>query len=221
MPLRTKENYLKTMYVLDEEKGVISLSDLGKRLGVSIPTVNSMAKRLHDDGWVIYKKYQPVELTEMGKKEAALIIRRHRIAEMFLVEKLHFGWEEVHDIAEEIEHINSEIFFNRMNELLGNPAFDPHGSPIPDKNGNISCDNYLKLSETEQGDELILKALTEDNNEFLKFLNSKKLRLGIKIVVNHVETFDKSMTISYNESEVTLSREVCERLFVERLEKNK
>ncbi len=221
MPLRTKENYLKTMYVLDEEKGVISLSDLGKRLGVSIPTVNSMAKRLHDDGWVIYKKYQPVKLTEMGKKEAALIIRRHRIAEMFLVEKLHFGWEEVHDIAEEIEHINSEIFFNRMNELLGNPAFDPHGSPIPDKNGNISCDNYLKLSETEQGDELILKALTEDNNEFLKFLNSKKLRLGIKIVVNHVETFDKSMTISYNESEVTLSREVCERLFVERLEKNK
>jgi DtxR family Mn-dependent transcriptional regulator len=218
MPLKAKENYLKTMYMIDEERGVISLSELGKRLGVSVPTVNSMAKRLHDDGWVIYEKYKPVRLTSQGKKEAALIIRRHRIVEMFLVEKMKFGWEEVHEIAEEMEHVDSEALFERMDEVLGRPAFDPHGSPIPDKNGNIASSHYLRLSETKEGDKVSLKALYDDNREFLNFLNSKKLALGVQITVGHIEPFDGSMTVTYNsESAVTLSREVCERLFVEPL----
>ena len=215
MPLKTKENYLKTMYLIGEEKGSISLSELGKRLGVSVPTVNSMAKRLHDEGWVVYEKYKPVKLTSRGKKEAALIIRRHRIAEMFLVEKMDFGWEEVHDIAEEMEHVGSESLFERMNEILGNPALDPHGSPIPDRNGNISSNKYLRLSEMQEGDQVELTALHDDNNEFLKYLNSKKLSLGAKMVIVYIEPFDKSMTVSYGDkSEVTLSKEVCEKLFV-------
>ena len=215
MPLKTKENYLKNMYMIDEEKGVISLSALGKRLRVSIPTINSMAKRLHNDGFVIYEKYKPLKLTKKGKKEAALIIRRHRIAEMFLVKKMNFGWEEVHDIAEEMEHVESEILFERMNEILGSPAFDPHGSPIPDRNGNIVLDNYPRLSEMQEGDMVKLMALYDDNSEFLKFLNGKKLKLGAQISINKIESFDGSMTVSYkNESEVTLSREVCESLFV-------
>lgn len=201
--------------MIDEEKGVISLSELGKRLRVSIPTVNSMAKRLHNDGFVIYEKYKPVKLTGKGKKEAALIIRKHRIAEMFLVEKLYFGWEEVHDIAEEMEHVESEILFERMNEILGSPTFDPHGSPIPDKNGHIVLDNYPRLSEMQEGDMVKLMALYDDNSEFLKFLNGKKLKLIAQISINKIESFDGSMTVSYkNESEVTLSREVCESLFV-------
>jgi DtxR family Mn-dependent transcriptional regulator len=218
MPLKTKENYLKTMYMIDEEIGAISLSELGKRLGVSVPTVNSMAKRLHNEGWVVYEKYKPLKLTGRGRKEAALIIRRHRIAEMFLVEKMNFGWEEVHDIAEEMEHVGSEALFERMNEILGSPASDPHGSPIPDRNGNIFSNNYLKLSEMQEGDKVELKALHDDNNEFLKYLNGKKLSLGAKMTIDNIEPFDKTMTVSYgNESKVTLSKEVCERLFVEPL----
>ncbi len=204
--------------MIDKERGVISLSELGKRLGVSIPTTNSMAKRLHDEGWVFYEKYKPVRLTSQGKKEAALIIRKHRIVEMFLVEKMKFGWEKVHDIAEEMEHVDSEALFERMNEILGNPAFDPHGSPIPDKNGNIASCHYLRLSEMQEGDKVSLKALSDDNREFLNYLNSKKLALGVQITVDYIEPFDGSMTVTYkDESAVSLSREVCERLFVEPL----
>jgi len=215
MSLKTKENYLKSMYLIEEEKGIVPLSDLGKRLGVSMPTVNSMAKRMHEEGLVIYEKYKPLRLTSEGEKAAAVIVRRHRIVEMFLVEKMQFGWEEVHDIAEEMEHVESEILFERMNEMLGHPAFDPHGSPIPDANGTVLRKQYIKLSDTKKGDAVQLKALSDDNSDFLNYLNTKKLKLGVLISVDQVEDFDGSMTISYAESAgVTLSHEVCERLFV-------
>lgn len=216
MSQKTKENYLKAMYVIKEEKGVISLSDLGKRLAVSMPTVNSMAKRMHEEGLVVYEKYKPLRLTATGKKAAALIVRRHRIVEMFLVEKMQFGWEEVHDIAEEMEHVQSAALFERMTEMLGNPAFDPHGSPIPDENGKVSSYHHIRLSDTQKGDLVQLKALHDDDTKFLKFLNSKNLKLGVQISVDDVEDFDGSMTISYAENTgITLSHEVCERLFVE------
>ncbi len=215
MPLIAKENYLKTMYLIEEESGSISLSELARRLNVSIPTTNSMVKRLQEEGLTIYEKYKPSKLTKKGKKEAALIVRKHRIAEMFLVEKLNFGWEEVHDIAEEMEHVQSETFFDRMYELLDAPAFSPHGSPIPDKNGVIVLPHYLKLSDAQQGDKLILKALQHDYNDLLSYLNSKELELGTHITVNKVEAFDNSMAVSYNDkTNVNLSQQVCEKLLV-------
>lgn len=218
MTLKTKENYLKAMYMLAEEEGVISLSGLGRRLGVSTPTVNSMVKRFQLEGWVEYQKYKPIELTSQGKKEAALVIRRHRLVEMFLVEKMKFGWEEVHDIAEEMEHVEAEILFDRMNDMLGNPAFDPHGSPIPDKNGNVLSRPYLSLSEMKPGDQVVVKALRDDNKEFLDYLNSRHIRLGMEIFVEQIEVFDKSMTISFEKkTSLNLSKEVCGRLLVERL----
>lgn len=218
MTLKTKENYLKAMYMLAEEEGVISLSGLGKKLGVSTPTVNSMVKRFQKEGWVEYQKYKPIELTLQGKKEAALVIRRHRLVEMFLVEKMKFGWEEVHDIAEEMEHVEAEILFDRMNDILGNPAFDPHGSPIPDKDGNVLLRPYLSLSEMKQGDRVIVKALREDNKDFLDYLNSRHICLEMEMLVEQIEAFDKSMTISFEkEPKVNLSKEVCDRLLVERL----
>ncbi|SHE82659.1 iron (metal) dependent repressor, DtxR family [Mariniphaga anaerophila] len=218
MPLKTKENYLKSMYLIEEHVGTIAASELGKRLGVSVPTVNSMVKRLQDEGWVVYQKYKPIKLTNLGRKEAALIIRKHRIVEMFLVEKLNFGWEEVHEIAEEMEHIHSEALFERMDEVLGNPVFDPHGSPIPDRQGKIHLRHSLKLSEMKVGDKVKLRALLHSNSDFLMYLNNKKLELGAEITITHIESFDGSMTISYGEeTSVTLSREVCERLFVEQL----
>ncbi|MHA7110312.1 metal-dependent transcriptional regulator [Sunxiuqinia elliptica] len=218
MTLKTKENYLKAMYMLAEEEGVISLSGLGKRLGVSKPTVNSMVKQFQHEGWVEYQKYKPIELTSQGKKEAALVIRRHRLVEMFLVEKMEFGWEEVHDIAEEMEHVEAEVLFDRMNDMLGNPAFDPHGSPIPDKNGNVLSRPYLSLSEMRRGDRVVVKALRDDNKEFLDYLNGRHIRLEVEMLVEQIETFDKSMTISIEkEPSLNLSKEVCDRLLVERL----
>ncbi|MEZ4994575.1 MAG: metal-dependent transcriptional regulator [Saprospiraceae bacterium] len=129
---------------MDRENSRISMTDLSIKLAVSKPTAN-MIKNLEEHGWVIYRKYQPVELTEAGRKMAALIIRKHRLTEMFLHEVMGFGWEEVHEIAEQIEHIHSEKLFTRMDEMLNYPASDPHGSPIPDKQGNIPEQQYQTL----------------------------------------------------------------------------
>jgi DtxR family Mn-dependent transcriptional regulator len=216
MPLKTKENYLKTMYLIADDEGKISLSLLSKRMGVSTPTVNSMVKRLQDEGWVVYEKYKPLLLTASGKKEAGLIIRKHRIAEMFLVKKLDFSWEEVHDIAEEMEHIHSEALFDRMDDLLDNPVTDPHGSPIPDKNGILISRNNLKLSEIEAGSKVKLCALLYSSNDFLVYLNSKELGLGAEITVIRIEPFDQSMIVSYGRhTEAMLSKKVCDQLLVE------
>lgn len=216
MILQTKENYLKNMYMIGEEAGIISLSELARRLHVSVPTVNSMVKKLHGDGYVIYEKYQPVKLTGKGKKEAALIVRKHRIIEMFLVEKMDFGWEEVHDIAEQIEHVNSEIFFERMNEMLDHPSFDPHGSPIPNQNGIMTSKEYMRLSDAGSGSVVILRRLQSDNRDLLNYLNEKRISLNTKIIIEYIESFDRSMNIRYNEgATATLSKEVCDMLLVE------
>ena len=147
MASRTVENYLKAMYSLANEEGEINLSDLSARLDVSKPTVNSMVKSLQQNGWVKYEKYKPIKMTKKGRKTAALVIRKHRLTEMFLVKEMGFGWDEVHDIAEEIEHIKAPQFFDRMDHLMDFPKVDPHGSPIPDKDGNVIQYNYKKLSE--------------------------------------------------------------------------
>ena len=145
----TIENYLKALYTLNQVSREISLTDLSKEMNVSAPTVNNMIKKLQDKGWVAYQKYKPIKLTTDGALQAAKIIRKHRLTEMFLVKIMGFGWEEVHDIAEQIEHIKSDDFFDRMDELLGFPKTDPHGSPIPDKNGKILEQHYKTLAQIE------------------------------------------------------------------------
>jgi DtxR family Mn-dependent transcriptional regulator len=212
----TEENYLKALFNLANEKGEISVSDLGNMLRVSTPTVNSMVKKLHEQGLLTYEKYRPLSLTNKGKKEAALIIRKHRLTEMFLVEKMGFGWEAVHEIAELIEHIKSPDFFDRMDEILGHPTNDPHGSPIPDKNGRIVWKSYQKLGDCKPGAVVKLAALTNSSEEFLKYLNDKKLSLGLSIKIDSIERFDGSMTVSYLKNQrQTLSAVVCEKLLVE------
>ena len=216
MPTQTKENYLKALYYLHQEGPDISLTDLGKVMEVSKPTANNMVKKLQDQGWVKYAKYKPVQLTKQGLKEATLIIRKHRLSEMFLSQVMGFGWEEVHDMAEEIEHLKSEAFFDRMDEILGFPNRDPHGSPIPDKEGNYTKPEYTVLAQKNPGDRVILRALRESSTDFIKYLNKKNIQLGIEIKVQHLESFDKSMTVSYgDEEEVVLGHEVCGRLLVE------
>lgn len=212
---KTKENYLKALYFLHQKSEDISISDLAERLKVSKPTVNDMVKKLNETGWIKYEKYKPLRLTKKGEITAALVLRKHRLTEMFLSSIMNFGWEEVHDIAEEIEHINSEKFFDRMDELLGSPTIDPHGSPIPDKSGKIVKPKYKKLSEIKVGELAEICALENSSSEFLTFLNRKNIGLGTKIKIMELEPFDLSMTVNYaNNKNVVLSEEVCNNLLV-------
>lgn len=211
----TEENYLKALLNLSNEKGEVSINELSKHLNIKMPTANSMMKKLAEKKMVHYESYKPLKLTEKGKKEAALILRKHRLTEMFLVDKMGFGWEEVHNIAEQIEHIHSVEFFEKMDELLGFPKFDPHGSPIPDKNGKMEWLSYETLSSCPAGSVVKLAAVTHSSNEFLKFLNSRELKLGTKLSILSIEQFDKSMTVRYGKrTEEVLSAIVCDKLLV-------
>ena len=216
MSSQTKENYLKAIYFLSREQGDVSLTRLSREMNVSTPTVNSMVKKLQENNWVIYQKYKPLKLTPEGERAAALIIRKHRLTEMYLVEKMGFGWEEVHDIAEQIEHIQSPVLFERMDEILGRPEMDPHGSPIPDKNGKVAARSYSKLSEIEPGHKVRVCAVTHSSKAFLQLLNQKHLELGTELNVISREPFDQSMTVSHKKvGQTMLSFEVCDRLLVE------
>lgn len=212
----TEENYLKAMFNLSQETGEISVNDLSKALDIKMPTVTSMVKKLAAKELVHYQSYKPLLLTAKGEKLALSIIRKHRLTEMFLVEKMGFGWEEVHEVAEQIEHIHSPKFFAKMDEMLDYPRVDPHGSPIPDSQGNIHLKTYQALDNFKKGDKVKFVAVTNSNDDFLKFLNSKEINLGLILEVLDKEEFDNNMTISYNNNTVVLSQKVTERILVEK-----
>ncbi|MEB2775850.1 metal-dependent transcriptional regulator [Algoriphagus sp. D3-2-R+10] len=219
MASQTEENYLKSLFNLANDKNEINISELANQMQVSMPTVNSMVKTLQKNGWVVYEKYKPVALTSKGKKEAALIIRKHRLTEMFLVNKMGFGWEEVHEIAEQVEHIHAPKFFERMDEMMGFPTIDPHGSPIPDKQGRIQEINYLTLSDCKAGQFVKLAGLTNSSTEFLEFLNGRNLSLGTELTIRSKEAYDQSIVVSYSDHpSETLSEKVCEKLLVKVVE---
>lgn len=213
-----EENYLKALFHLASESGEVNVKDLAAYLGIKMPTATSMMKKFAGKGLVHYESYRPLRLTAKGKKEAGLIIRKHRLTEMYLVEKMGFGWEEVHAIAEQVEHVHAPAFFEKMNELLGHPTMDPHGSPIPDKEGRLEWKEYDKLSDCQAGDSFELQAIMKSEDEFLAYLNKRELRLGLTLTVISVEPFDGSMQVSYGDRpEETLSRTVSERLLGERI----
>jgi len=212
----TEENYLKAMFALSEKTGEVTVNELSKILNIKMPTVNSMVKKLAGKGLLNYQSYKPFTLTEEGRKTALSIIRKHRLTEMFLVEKMGFGWEEVHEVAEQIEHIHSPKFFAKMDEMLDFPTVDPHGSPIPDRNGNIHLKNYDTLNRFEIGDKLKLVAVTNSNDEFLKYLNSKELQLDVHLQIVDKEEFDQSMTVKFDGKNVVLSSKVTEKLLAEK-----
>lgn len=218
----TEENYLKVLYNLTSLKGEASVNDISKQLDIKMPTVNSMMKRLAEKELVVYESYKPLKLTDEGKKLAALIIRKHRLTEMYLVEKMGFGWEQVHNIAEQIEHIQAPEFFEKMDELLGFPKVDPHGSPIPDAEGTIASDSYVKLSDCKVGDTVTFMAVQPSSEDLLKFLTSRELSLGLELKIKQIEPFDGSMAISYGSKEnEMLSSKVCDKLLVSKKRKKK
>lgn len=210
-----EENYLKAIYHLTKDKQTVSVNEISKFLHLKMPSINSMMKKFAEKNWVIYESYKPITITEEGKRRAALVVRKHRLTEMFLVQQMGFGWDEVHEIAEQIEHIKSDIFFDKIDQLLDFPKVDPHGSPIPDKMGNIIEQNYRKLSECKVNEQVKFVALSESSNELLKYLNQKNLSLNTTIEIRHIEAFDQSMEVSYNGNTHVFSSLVCEKLLIQ------
>jgi DtxR family transcriptional regulator, Mn-dependent transcriptional regulator len=212
----TEENYIKSVYALSQATGEVYVSDLARKMAVKQPTVNSMVKKLATKKLVSYAPYKGIRLTEKGKKEALFIIRKHRLAELFLVKIMGLGWEEVHEIAEELEHVNSQRFYNRIDEILDFPKVDPHGEPIPDINGKIHAIEKLSLSEVAEDQSVTIVAVADDTQAFLDHLNKKGLRIGDSLKLKKREEFDGSVVlIIKSKGEVMLSQPVAERILVE------
>ena len=212
----TEENYLKAIYHLsDQSISGVSTNAIAEVTNTKAASVTDMLKKLADKKLINYIKYQGVTLTEVGLKAALNIIRKHRLWEVFLVEKLGFKWDEVHDIAEELEHINSAVLIERLDDFLGNPAADPHGDPIPDRTGNLLHKKLVKVSEMKQGQAGTISGVNEHSSVFLKHLEKLGLTLGTKIIIAELVEFDGSISLAVDEKkEIIISREVAKNILV-------
>jgi DtxR family Mn-dependent transcriptional regulator len=211
----SEENYLKAIYHLnvnfDEE---ISTNAIAEKMDTKASSVTDMLKKLAEKGLVNYIKYQGVSLTNEGKLYAKMIVRKHRLWEVFLVDKLEFSWDEVHDVAEQLEHIKSEKLINKLDDFLGNPKEDPHGDPIPDANGMIIKVDKKLLSEIEIGQKVICVGVKDTSSEFLQYLDKQKIALGSAIEIISKEDFDASLQLSVDQRELTVSNKIASNLFV-------
>jgi len=216
MPSFTEENYLKTIYYLaTRQVGEVSTNALAEMTATKAASVTDMLRRLADKQLIHYKKYQGVRLTEEGERLALEVIRRHRLWEVFLVEKLGFGWDAVHEIAEELEHIRSAELVTRLDTYLGCPQFDPHGDPIPTPTGGMPETGYRKLSDAIAGERVRLMAVLEHSAEFLQHLDHSYLTLGSAVTVSETNAFDKSVLVAIESGRtVFVSHEVAKNLLV-------
>jgi DtxR family Mn-dependent transcriptional regulator len=211
----SEENYLKAIYHLSvfQKKGV-NTNAIAKMVDSKASSVTDMIKKLAEKDLVQYQKYQGVVLTPEGLQAAKMIVRKHRLWEVFLVEKLDFSWDEVHDVAEELEHIQSEKLINKLDEFLGFPTEDPHGDPIPNAKGEIKKIDKKLLSELKVHQASICVGVKDSSADFLKYLDKLQIALGSSIEIMSVEQFDQSMTIKVNTTVTTISHKIASNLFV-------
>ncbi len=209
----SEENYLKAIYHLEQayKKGV-STNALAEGMETKASSVTDMVKRLSDKNLVNYKRYQGVKLSELGRRTAVEIIRKHRLWEVFLVEKLNFSWDEVHEVAEQLEHIKSDKLIQELDKFLDYPTRDPHGDPIPTAEGKFTVSNQRILAELDKGESGICVGVKDSTAEFLQYLDKHKISLGQKILVLEKEEFDQSMLIEVGEKKIKISLEVSENL---------
>ena len=211
----SEENYLKTIYHLTSSSNrEVSTNEIAEMIATKASSVTDMLRKLAEKDLLNYKKYQGVSLTEKGKLSAKMIVRKHRLWEVFLVEKLNFSWDEVHDIAEQLEHIKSEQLINKLDDFLGNPTEDPHGDPIPDAYGKIIKTEKLLLSELPQNQTGICVGVKDSSTEYLKYLNKNQIALGTKIEIITKEEFDQSLKIRIENQELIISNKIASNLFV-------
>ena len=216
MSSQTQENYLKCIYKICEKyPSGASTNAIAEGLETKAATVSDMLKKLSNQKLINYQKYQGVTLTVKGKKAALNIVRNHRLWEVFLVDKLNFNWNEVHEVAEQLEHIKSEELINRLDIFLGQPKFDPHGDPIPTKSGKIENSNATPLHEAKVGERLVIAGVLEHSANFLAYLNEVNLTLAQKVVVKKIVEFDQSMQLVVNKKdELFISHQVAKNILV-------
>lgn len=214
---QSEENYLKVIYHLSliSEKG-ISTNAIAKKLQTKASSVTDMIKKLSEKKVVSYKKYHGVNLTTSGKKIAANVIRKHRLWEVFLVDKLNFSWDEVHEVAEQLEHIQSKKLTNELDAFLGFPKQDPHGDPIPDSEGNLNVIEKSLLSSLAIGEYGICVGVNDSSSQFLRFLDKQKIMLGDEIMVLEKESFDGSLQIKIADEKLSISQKIANNLYIKK-----
>lgn len=214
----TEENYLKAIFKYSNKtKDGVSTNVIADELDTKASSVTDMIKKLSDKKLVLYKRYKGVTLTEEGRKIAVAVIRKHRLWEVFLVDKLDFKWDEVHDIAEQLEHIHSEELVNRLDTFLDYPSYDPHGDPIPDEDGNLQHHKDISLADLTVEEKGVIVGVKEHSTCYLKYLESINLVLGTEIIVKEIIDFDHSMRISVNKKMVNISHQASKNLIVKKL----
>ena len=210
----SKENYIKAIFHLQED-GIVTTNALAKQLDTRAASVTDMLKKLKTQKLLIYEKYKGFKLSPEGRRLALQIIRKHRLWELFLVKKLRFGWEEVHEMAEELEHISSKKLIDRLDEFLGYPKSDPHGDPIPDSNGKYAIKKQHNLTEMKLNTSGVVSNISDQSPEMLELLRHKGLGLGTRVEIKKRFAFDDSVELKVkNLPAITISGNVAKKVFV-------
>ncbi|MDF2433328.1 MAG: DtxR family transcriptional regulator, Mn-dependent transcriptional regulator [Mucilaginibacter sp.] len=209
-----EENYLKSIYHLSENVTSVTTNQLAALLNTKASSVTDMLKKLADKELINYTPYQGVSLTGSGQKVAVNIIRKHRLWEYFLVEKLNFKWDQVHEMAEEMEHISSNELIDRLDKFMGYPKYDPHGDPIPDCNGLFNIHNLKPVSSIGVNETGVICGVRNHSREFLQYLEKQELLIGKNILIKEVIEFDHSMVLEMEDKKIQISREVANNLLI-------
>jgi len=211
-----EENYLKAVYHLSAEgETEVSTNAIAEEMQTKAASVSDMMRRLSEKELVHYKKYQGVRISDDGARAALQVVRKHRLWEVFLVEKLKFSWDQVHEVAEQLEHIKSPLLIKRLDEFLGHPKYDPHGDPIPDENGEFKEKPQIPLSSTKLNDDGIVVAVKDTSPVFLQHLDRIGIYLGAKIKTIEKTEFDGSMEILIDQkNKLFISKEVAQNVLV-------
>lgn len=211
----SEENYLKSIYTLQKEGTTgVSTNALAQHLETKPASTTEMIKKLHEKELVIYQPYQGVTLNENGEKLALRVIRKHRLWETFLAEKLNFSWDEIHEVAEQLEHIHSEKLVRELDRFLGYPKHDPHGDPIPDAQGKMIKMEKKRISQLKKGDQGKCIGVNDTSSSFLQFLDKQQIKLGTAIEILNIEEFDQSVTVNVDGKELLLSKIATENIYV-------
>lgn len=214
----TEENYIKAIYHLgNNREETVNTNAIAEAMQTKASSVTDMIKKLSEKNYADYKKYQGVTLTKEGRFVAVNIIRKHRLWEVFLVEKLNFSWDEVHEVAEHLEHIKSEKLINQLDAFLGFPKHDPHGDPIPDKEGNFKHVEKIVLAKAEVGSTYKCVGVDDTSSSFLKYLDSNNIGLGTIITIKHKEPYDNSIKLALETTEIVVSQNVAKNLYLKKI----
>jgi DtxR family Mn-dependent transcriptional regulator len=218
MLTQTEENYIKAIYNLEiSNSHIVSTTLISNQLKTKASSVTDMLKKLAEKKLINYEKYKGASLTLEGKSIALKIVRKHRLWEVFLVAKLSYNWDEVHIIAEQLEHIKSDSLIDKLEEFLDFPTNDPHGDPIPDKEGNIEHHKNIMLSSVETEKSCVVIGIKNSSDSFLKFLDTVDIQIGTKLKVISKEEFDSSMMVENNNLSFSISNQISKNLFVKKL----